>query len=169
MPLQVERKSGSPNIQKLAKPTKSHPKGRVKLDENGEIVGPKANVLGKRKVRSRDELGNAIVVEAPINGGHILYPDRVWRLALRGPTRYHARVLSDEERYRLTKKQDFIAPTLELTEAREYEKFLEFVKAEKVKVRPYEIQKLKEHEVEYDKIDTKFYKWLNKKDEPTSE
>ena len=146
-----EVKGGKPNIQKLLKPTKAHPKGRIKLDVQGEIVGPKANVLYKTEKVVKQDIGGVKVEIArymiPVCGGHVKEEGSVWRIALKGPTKFHQKVLLDKKNAeRKGNTNDQGAPELELEEYDEYKKYLEFLKEGKLEI----------------STDKSFYAWLKK-------
>lgn len=147
----TEVKGGKPNIQKLLKPTKYHPKGRIKLDENGEIVGTKNNVLYTKEKVIKQDIGGIKVeiarVEIPVNGGHVKATGSVWRVGLWGPQKYHQKVLLDRANAeRKGSTRDSCAPELTQDEFDEYKKYLECLKEKGVEI-----------------LDDKaFYAWLKK-------
>lgn len=124
----VEVKAGKPNIAKLLKPTKYHPNGRIKMGPDGEVEGPKNNVVRKKEKIIRHESGIEIArVEIPVNGGHVKAEGSVWRIALGGPKKYHQKLMADIERQKLTGKTDKTAPELEIEEAREYAEYRKYL------------------------------------------
>jgi hypothetical protein len=151
----TETKAGRPNIQKLLKPTKFHPKGRIKIDPTtGEPVNTKNNVIGTHTKVIRHESGIEIGrVEIPVNGGHAKAEGSVWRIALGGPKKYHQKVLADRERLLLYGKSEKSAPHLELEEMQEYRMYEKFLKETS--------QEIAENE--------EFYKWFKKAKKTDSE
>ena len=101
--VKIEKKAGKPNLEKLLMPTKHHPHGRVQIDpETGLVRNPRNNVLYVKEKIIRHESGAEIgKLEIPVNGGHAHEPGSVWRTGLRGPKKYHEKVLKDDETYRL--------------------------------------------------------------------
>lgn len=104
--------------------------GRIKLTPTGEVEGaPKNNVLRINKKKIYHESGVVIAEqEIEVNGGHVLAPNSVWRIALGGPKKYHEKVLKDEERKRVRGGNDISAPELEEAEAKEYADYKDFLK-----------------------------------------
>jgi hypothetical protein len=145
-----EVRGGKPNVQKLLKPTKHHPKGRIKM-ENGEIVGTKNNILYYNEKVIKQDIGGMKVeiarVQIPVNGGHVKLEGSVWRVGLYGPEKYHKKVLLDKANFeRKGSTKDRCAPELEQEEFDEYKKYLQFLKETEQEIAPNEA----------------FYKWLKK-------
>jgi hypothetical protein len=131
MPVEVEL-GGRPNLKKLAKA------GRIKLKPDGDIVGhPSNNVLRVIEKPIKHKTGIVIGTQKiEENGGHVHKEDSIWRVGLYGPTKYHQKVLADEERKVLFGPLGFrpAAPQLELEEAREYAEYKEFIKEKGVQI-----------------------------------
>jgi len=142
-------KGGRPDLVKLAKPTKYHPKGRVQLVD-GEVVGPKNNVIRVNKKKITQDVGGVKIVLAeidiPVNGGHVKSLNSVWRVGLYGPKKYHEKVLIDRELKERKGGVDHIAPELTKEEHEEYKKYLEFLAEKKVEIAE----------------NADFYEWLKK-------
>lgn len=130
---------GQPNLAKLLKPTKLHPKGRVKMNAQGEVDAPKATVIGHNEKTIKQKVDGMTVslgtVQIPIYGGHVKCLNSVWRVGLNGPKKYHQKVLVDKE---LVKRKgatdDHTAPELTPEEFAEYEKYCKFLKEKKLEI-----------------------------------
>lgn len=139
--LKVEVQSSSPNLQPLLKKTKKHPKGRIQLDENGEVVGPKNQIVEvvEKPIYITDDRGQRIVIgtrNINVNGGHVLafHPltgkqDSVWRIQLAGPKKFHE-LMEKQHIVHTVKKRpnEKVAPDLEEGEATEYMMYLVYLR-----------------------------------------
>jgi len=124
---------GKPDLKTLAK------KGRIKLKPDGDVDGQATNKVihvDKKPIKVQD-----VVVgykELPTYGGHATLGDSVWRVALGGPTKYHAKVLKDNRRKEAVGVQNFrpAAPELdfESPEYNEYEEYKAFLKETGVEI-----------------------------------
>lgn len=77
-------KTGEVNLAKLVKRTKFHPKGRVQLDENGEIKNPKNPTAGKANVEVLED-GQRVTKEIDRYAGMVTGEGTVWRIAMCKP------------------------------------------------------------------------------------
>lgn len=117
---------GKPNLPKLAKA------GRIKMTPSGDVEGQATNkvlFVDKKPIKVQD-----VVVgykELPTYGGHATIGDSVWRVALRGPTKYHLKVLADKKKMETVGAQGFrpSAPELDYgtPEFNEYEEYKAFL------------------------------------------
>lgn len=121
---------GKPDLKKLAKA------GRIKLKPDGDVENQPVNpVLYVDKKEIKHESGFVLgTVEVPVNGGHAHMEGSVWRVALRGPKKYHEKVLKDNKRMIMQGEQGFRPSAPELTEPEfdEYQEYLAFLKSEGV-------------------------------------
>lgn len=151
---------GKPDLKKLAKA------GRIKLKPDGDVENQAINpVLEIQKREIKHESGFVMgVVEIPVNGGHAHMEGSVWRVALRGPKKYHEKVLKDNKRKEMQGEIGFrpSAPELSEPEYDEYVQYKAFLKETGVKIAE----------------DADFYAWLKapkkgpgrpKKEEPEVE
>lgn len=147
------------DLQPLLMKTKFHPKGRVQLDENGEVVGLKPNIIAVREIpiviETKD--GHAVqtgVRHVNVNGGHTRgrHPvtqkqeDCCWRVAFSGPTKYHQKVLLEKEIRHKNQSNEKVAPDLTAEEAEEYFMYVEYLKEKNILMGD----------------DVEFYGWLKK-------
>lgn len=152
--VETKKKGGKADVEKLLQHTEVHPKGRIQLDpETGRVKNPQNNVLyrSKKKVRSEGKIIGEIDVS--VNGGHVLAENSVWRIALRGPSKYHWKVMQDERRF-LLGKGDRSAPELTLPEEEEYLYYRVFLKETSTVLSERTIKE----------TDELFYEWLKKQD-----
>lgn len=129
----METTGGKPDLKKLAKA------GRIKLTPDGDVVGQAQNKIihvDKKPIKVQDVVVG--VKEIPVYGGHATMEGSVWRVALRGPTKYHEKVLKDERRKLVHGAQGFrpAAPELDFDspEANEYEEYKAFLKEKGVEI-----------------------------------
>lgn len=129
----------SVNLQPLLRHTQFHPKGRIKLNENGEPDTAQNNVLYIKDVPILVELKNGQSMNmgtrrVPVNGGHALGKNpltgekSVWRIAL-SPTKYHLKVLKEID-VRRDNPKERVAPDLDVGggEWKEYQMYREYLK-----------------------------------------
>lgn len=136
---------GKPDLPKLAK------KGRIKMSSNGEVVGQAKNPIlhvDKKPIKVQDQvIGYKEIV---VNGGHATREGSVWRVALGGPTKYHAKAQKDERRKEENGGVGFrpAAPTLDFDtpEYNEYQEYKAFLKEKGVDI----------------STDEEFYTWKSK-------
>lgn len=161
------------NLQLLLLPSEFHPNGRVQLDPKTRMPErPDRNILYTTEIEKKGK-----VIEVEVNGGHALEKGSVWRVALKGPTRFIWKMLRDELHYRIDGpdrkgRKSVTAPrllTAEMSEARMYVAWL-LLEAEKgTTILPDDFLSQK-----YDngmretfaKLDAKFYKWLEQQETP---
>lgn len=115
---------GRPNLQKLAK------QGRIKLKPNGDIESVPLNNIVQKNVRPIMYQGVKVgekVIE--VNAGHARAEGSVWRIALRGPKKYHEKVLADNIRKEGLQGGKFTpsAPDLTPEESAEYKQYVDFL------------------------------------------
>lgn len=127
----IEVQGGKPDLKKLAKA------GRIKLTPTGDVEGQSINPVLYVEKKPIKVQGHVIGThEYSVNGGHAHMPGSVWRVPLGGPTKYHQKVLKDEERKKLSGIIGFrpSAPTLDAGEAKEYLEYLELLKEKGVSI-----------------------------------
>jgi len=125
--MHVKSKTGSPDVGKLLLKTKFHPKGRVQIDENGEVKNPKTLTSEMVKIKVPNDQGIMQEIEVPRQTGHATI-DGIWRSAfsqkemdlgfarIKGdspPALYHEMKLASQRRAILKKDSQFLP---ELTE-----------------------------------------------------
>lgn len=140
----IELLGGKPDLKKLAKA------GRIKLKFDGDVENQPVNpVLYTEERPIKHESGLVIgTLKIPVNGGHAHMEGSVWRVALGGPKKYHAKVLKDEQRKAQHGPTGFrpAAPMLDFDspEANEYEEYKTFLKEKGVEIAE----------------DAEFYEWV---------
>lgn len=127
-------KSGKVDLEKLLKHTKHHPKGRVQMDENGEIKNPKNPVIEKDVEVKTLVDGKEVVMKINRYGGHVKGEEPfarggVWRAGLckkgrSGPEVYFEMCELYARRKAAGKGKDDFRPELELAEVEDYQKWL---------------------------------------------
>lgn len=176
--MKSETDTSSQNILKLLKRTKHHPEGRIQLDEEGQVKGPKNNVLyiNEIPVTIITDKGRKIQIgteKINVNGGHTkaFHPitgkqeDTPWRMSLGGPHRYHWYVLklAEVKRKNPTSK-DQVVPELEEGEWNEYMMYVEYLK--KTGKKFTRLQKYYDRSTNDNK---EFYEWVEKNKVSTDE
>lgn len=121
-------KSGEVNLARLLKHTEFHPKGRVEIDENGEVKNPKNPKKGKVKTTVVED-GVARKIEIDRFQGHVTGEGSVWRIAMTkngktGPETYFDMSKEYAKRLALGRSKDDFRPELELVELEDYVKWL---------------------------------------------
>lgn len=151
----AKRKGGKADVEKLLEHTDIHPEGRIQIDPaTGKIRNPKNNVLFKKKVQVKLDGMTVAEKEIEVMGGHVKAENSVWRIALKGPSRYHWKVIQDDERFRFRGIASKSAPVLENEELKEYQYFRVFLAETGMIV----------EEQKWDETDKQFYAWLKKQD-----
>ena len=162
--VKVEISATQPNLAKLLV------QKRVELDDDGRVKNPQNNVLYIKEVpitvtdsKGRKTVLPGQVQKIPVNGGHVRAYNpitgkqtSVWRIALRGPTKYHSLLIRQAEVRRKKGTMEQVAPDLEDIESDEYILFLDFLKDADYNIG----SKLSEED--RDEIDLAFAKWLKK-------
>jgi hypothetical protein len=159
--VKAQKKGGRADLQSLLLHTKYHPKGRVEIDPmTGLVKNPKNNELYKKRIPVKVESTIIGEKEIAVNGGHARYQDRAWRIALKGPSRYHNMIVMDDYRHTYQGRSDRTAPELTPQEHEEYLFFRSFLKENPT----IKVPALRDDGEAHDKVDTKFYAWLEKQD-----
>lgn len=167
--VKIEKKAGKPNLEKLLIPTEFHPRGRIQIDpETGQVAGAKNNIIDYKERIIRHESGVEIGrVKIAVNGGHVTEEGSIWRIGLKGPAKYHYRVLDDAYKLRARGKQDRSAPELEYEEAKEYHLFIEYLRKEGLKKavdEQLEGKKMSPQlQEDFETLNSAFYDWLKAK------
>lgn len=151
----AQKKGGRVDLQSLLVHTKEHPQGRVQIDPStGLVKNPKNSVLFMKKMKVKADNVVIGLRDIEVNGGHAKAEGSVWRIALAGPAKYHAKVMADDHRFMYQGKQDRTAPELTVDEMKEYQFFRVWYKETQPEIK----------EGNTAAVDQAFYAWLEAQD-----